>query len=231
MGTIETMRNLDEKKFRQYSGNLLEGLNIFGSQITTTLALDTYAEMLSSSFKNNLKVFNATEGGLGIKGTKNISLREAINTYCTENISALKTKTLNSLPSKSLEIEKINKAAKIKLNYFRDFSNQLDELETEVKQSHPLSDSTKEHFVQKMRTTIQELLDNEEATLLLQGYDYSGFAIWNQKSNEIVKKKLAVETKNLLEEEFQRDQNFLNVLKNSVKFHLDVFSSLANEGN
>ncbi len=231
LGPIETMENLDEKKFRKYSENLFDGPNIFGGQLKTTVALDTYAQMLSDSFSNNSNIFNATEGGMGIRGTENILLREAINTYCCKNISTLKTNILKSLPPIPPKIAEVHKTAEKKLTCFREISNQLAELETGLKQGQFITDITKESFVRKMRSIIQDLLEDEEATLLLQGYDYSGFAIWNQKSNEISKNKMGVGNPDRLEEEFQRDKNFLDSLKNSVKFHLDFFSSLANKDN
>jgi len=77
--------------------------------------------------------------------------------------------------------------------------------------------------------TIQYLLENKDATLLLQGYDYSGFSSWNQRSTVIMNRKKSAEQQELLEEEFLRDRKFFKALKGAVKFNMDVFESFANE--
>jgi hypothetical protein len=74
-----------------------------------------------------------------------------------------------------------------------------------------------------MKLTIQYLLENEEATLLLQGYDYSGFSNWNQKATTIMNKKKLTEVNELLEDEFLRDREFFQVLKDAVEFNMEVF--------
>ena len=80
-----------------------------------------------------------------------------------------------------------------------------------------------------MHSTIQNLLKNEEATLLLQGYDFMGFSLWNQKSNEILRRKKKEKYKGMLGSEFQRDLEFFKVLKNSLEFNMKIFKDLAGE--
>ena len=78
-----------------------------------------------------------------------------------------------------------------------------------------------------MESMIQFLLTNEDATLLLQGYDFSGFSSWNQRSTVIMSRKKSAGQQELLEEEFLRDHEFLKVLIESVKFNMNVFESFA----
>ena len=94
---------------------------------------------------------------------------------------------------------------------------------------NPLTKQNKDEFVQNMKLTIQYLLKNEEATLLLQGYDYSGFSNWNQKATIIMNRKKSAEKNQLLEEEFLRDREFFQVLKGALEFNMEVFKGFTNE--
>ena len=77
-----------------------------------------------------------------------------------------------------------------------------------------------------MNSIIRNLLKNEEATLILQGYDFMGFSLWNQKTNEILRIKKKDKYNNLLGLEFQRDREFFDVLKNSLEFNMSFFKGL-----
>jgi hypothetical protein len=224
----KTMKFLDEKDFNLYSSNLLDRTDIFDEKINTTLSMDTYSNMFANSIDEHTRAFNATEGGIGISGLKNISLREAINSYCKINISAKINSTLKTIPILSSGISQVIRAADKQLAFFSKISSLLNKIEKMFLSDKPLSNQSKEEFVQNIKSTIQYLLKNEEATLLLQGYDFSGFSRWNQKSTDILRRKNFAVQKELLEEEFLRDQEFFKVLKEAVEFNIVVFERFAN---
>ena len=160
---------------------------------------------------------------------KNISLREAINLYCTVNISTQVDAIFKSIPLRSSDTNQINQATDKQLALFTKLSTLLNKIEHQLLKDKPITNQNKNKFVQKMKLTIQYLLKNEEATLLLQGYDYSGFSKWNQKATNIMNRKKLTEKNKLLEEEFLRDREFFQVLKDAIEFNTEVFKSFANE--
>jgi len=231
LNQLETMKYLEQEKFHLHSSNLLERVDIFDNKTTTTVSMDTYSNIFKNSIDENSKAFNATEGGIGISGLKNISLREAINSYCTVNISAKINDTLKSVPLESSDTSQVIMAADKQLVFLAKLSRLLNKIENQFLKDKTLTSQSKGEFVQNMKSTIQYLLKDEEATLLLQGYDYSGFSNWNQRSTTLLnKKKLAMENE-LLEEEFLRDREFFKVLKGAIKFNMDIFESISNESN
>jgi hypothetical protein len=231
LNQLETMKYLEQEKFHLHSSNLLERVDIFDNKTTTTVSMDTYSNIFKNSIDENSKAFNATEGGIGISGLKNISLREAINSYCTVNISAKINDTLKSVPLESSDTSQVIMAADKQLVFLAKLSRLLNKIENQFLKDKTLTSQSKGEFVQNMKSTIQYLLKDEEATLLLQGYDYSGFSSWNQRSTTLLnKKKLAMENE-LLEEEFLRDREFFKVLKGAIKFNMDIFESISNESN
>jgi hypothetical protein len=226
---FETMKYLDQEKYNLYSTNLLERTDIFDKKTNTTMAMDTYSNMFSNSIDDSSRAFNATEGGIGISGLKNISLREAINSYCTINISTQINDTLNSIPLESSDTSQVRRAVDKQLAFFAKLSSLLNIIENQFLKGKTLTSQNKAEFVQSMKSAIQFLLKDEETTLLLQGYDYSGFSSWNKKSTIIMTRKKSADQQELMEEEFLRDREFFKILKGSIKFHMDAFESFANK--
>jgi hypothetical protein len=226
---LENMKCLDHEKFILYSSNLLLKPDIFDKVTTTTISMDTYSNMFSNSNNQNSKIINATEGGIGISGLNNISLREAINLYCTVNISSRVDSIFKSIPLQSSDTSQINQAIDKQLALFTKLSKILNKIEYQLFKNNPITNQNKGNFVQNMKLTIQYLLKNEEATLLLQGYEYSGFLNWNQKATNIINKKKLSENNELLEEEFLRDREFFQVLKGAIEFNIEVFKGFANQ--
>ena len=74
-------------------------------------------------------------------------------------------------------------------------------------------------------------MKDRETTLLLQDYNFSGFSIWNQRTNQILKKRNSMDSKMLMDEEFKRDYDFLKVLKDSVRFNIVAFELFSKETN
>lgn len=231
IGRNFTMNLLGQKNFLNYSNNIIEKESIFNDKLNTTVSLDTYAHIFSDSIESNSKTYNATEGGIGINQAINISLREAIYTYCNTNISTKINDTLSTLKPKPINLNQIKVAAQKQLALLKVISDQLKILEDIVLPVSVYSDRAKDDFVKKMKEMLKALLKDKETTLLLQGYNFSGFSIWNQRANHILNKKNLMAPKELLEEEFQRDYDFFDVLKDAVKFNIVVFDSFLRKAN
>lgn len=228
---LKTMEYWDDLKFQKYSTNMLERRSIFNSPLITTISMDTYSQMFSTKIDDSGKTINATEGGVGLRNTKTIQLREAINKNCATNISREKMEILNSIQFEPPQFNKIAISAKNQFVFFKEMSQQLNRLENEFLKSPFLTEQSKENFVQEMKLTLQYLSNNDEAALLLQGYDFSGFSLWNKRSTDIMRRKDMKSSNDLAEEEFQRDREFFLALKNSVKFNMDVFEDITKTVN
>ena len=107
----------------------------------------------------------------------------------------------------------------------------LNNLEENIITVSTITEDIKKDFIQKMDEVIKNLLNDKETTLLLQNYNFSGFSIWNQRTNQILKKRNAMDSKMLMDEEFKRDYDFLKVLKDSVTFNIVAFELFSKETN
>lgn len=227
-----TMNILSQKEFFKYSRNIIQRKGIFDKELNTTISLDTYARMFSDFIENSSNTYNATEGGIGIEKAPNITLREAISKHCQVNVSAKVKKLLNSITTKPLNLK--NNAAVATENQvavLNSIAEQLENLEEKVLLVSVFTDQKKLDFIQKMKAILENILKDKETTLLLQGYDFLGFSIWNQRTNRILNNKKRMNSTELLQEEFQRDFEFFEILKESVKFNITVFDSFLKEVN
>ena len=107
----------------------------------------------------------------------------------------------------------------------------LNNLEENIITVSTITEDIKKDFIQKMDEVIKNLLNDKETTLLLQNYNFSGFSIWNQRTNQILKKRNAMDSKMLMDEEFKRDYDFLKVLKDSVRFNILAFDLIFKEAS
>ena len=64
----------------------------------------------------------------------------------------------------------------------------------------------------------EDILENKETAFLLQGYDFAGFSDWYRSNCRILRKKELSEDCSLLDEEFDRDLKFFDVLVGSADY-------------
>ena len=226
-----TLNLLNEQNLHKYSNNIIFRQSIFSDPLFTTISLDTYANVFSDTIKANSNTFNATEGGIGINKVANISLREAISIYCRNNISQQINRTLNSLAPKPHDLKDTAVAAQNQKILLDSILESLNNLEEKIVIVSTPTDDIKKDFIHKMDEVVKTLLKDKETTLLLQDYNFSGFSIWNQRTNQILKKRNAMDSKELMDEEFKRDYDFLKVLKDSVRFNISAFDLFSKEAN
>jgi len=226
-----TLNLLNQQNFHKYSNNIIDRQGIYSEPLFTTVSLDTYANVISDTVKANLNTCNATEGGIGINKVANISLREAISVYCGANVFQKVNHTLNSLVPKQYDLQETaisSQNQKILLNSILDTLNNMEESIVTVS---TITEDIKRDFIHNMDGLIKNLLKDKETTLLLQDYNFSGFSIWNQRTNQILKKRNSMDSKMLMDEEFKRDYDFLKVLKDSVRFNILAFDLIFKEAS
>ena len=76
----------------------------------------------------------------------------------------------------------------------------------------------KQSFINEMGILYEDILENKETAFLLQGYDFAGFSDWYRSNCQIMRKKELSEDCSLLDEEFERDLKFFDVLVGSVDY-------------
>ena len=226
-----TLNLLNEQKLHKYSNNIIDRQGIFSNPLFTTISLDTYANIFSDTIEAASNTINSTEGGIGIKNIDNISLREAISIYCGTNVSHKINNILNALTPKKHDLEKTAIAAQNQKILLDSILGTLNSLDRNIVTVSTLTDDMKKDFIHKMDEVVKTMLKDKETTLLLQDYSYSGFSIWNQRTNQILKKRNAMDTKELTDEKFKRDYDFLKVLKDSARFNIAVFNLFFKEAN
>ncbi len=210
------LSDLNRLKYLNFGENLTKCIDIFGCQVTSTIAMDSYREIFSSSMENYETVINATEGGVPIKGMKNLSLREALHCHCRNSI---KKKIDSLIPTISLgksTLEDLHESTHCLIKNLEYISEKVNA--KKIIQVDKPSKDQKQIFVNDMDSLYKSILEYKEITLLLQDYDFAGFSDWYRSNSQILNKKELLKDCSLLDEEYERDLKFLNVLVDSVEY-------------
>ncbi len=220
---------LNRLRYIDFGQNLTECVDIFGCQVNSTLAMDSYRQIFSDSLNMSQTVINATEGGVAINGMKNLSLREALHQYCRNSIREKLDALMTSMPiDKGTQIslrESINRL----IANLKNTAKKIDAIKS--KYGDTLLNDQKQFFVNDMESLYKSMLEYKETALLLQGYDFAGFSDWYRSNSQILSKKELSKENNLLDEEFERDLKLLKVLEASVEYlriNFEKSLSLAN---
>ena len=104
------------------------------------------------------------------------------------------------------------------IRLLKDISGKLNALKFNYLDSKTPSRKGKELFVKGMEILYEYILENKETALLLQGYDFAGFSDWYRSNCRILRKKELSEDCSLLDEEFDRDLKFFDVLVGSADY-------------
>lgn len=212
---------LNRLKYLNFGPNLTERIDIFGSQVTSTLAMDSYRQIFSSSLESSETVINATEGGLAIKGMQNLSLREALHHHCRNSI---KNNLDAFMPPMSIEKDTLDNLHESTFSLIQSLENISKKMHAiKSKYEDTLSKDQKQFFVNDMDTLYKSILESKETALLLQDYDFAGFSDWYCSNSQILHNKEMFKDCSQLEEEYKRDLKFLNVLADSVEYLLKNF--------
>jgi hypothetical protein len=207
---------LNRLKYLNFGPNLTERIDIFGCKITSTHAMDSYRQIFSSSLENSETVINATEGGLPIKGMKNLSLREALHYHCQNSIKKNLDSFIFPMSLEKGTLEDLHESAFSLIQNLENISNKVNAIK--LKYSNTSSKDHKQFFVNDMDTLYKSILEYKETALLLQDYDFAGFSDWYRSNSQILNKKELFKDCSQLDEEYKRDLKLLNVLADSVEY-------------
>jgi len=212
----QTLDVLEYNKYKNLSPAITQALNIFDKYSNTTRAMETYKLQFKSEFNGCPRILNATEGGVNIPGAENISLREALHSYC--QIKS-KNKTSNSIYRRELLNEKkelyhsVTKQKRI----FNRLTSELNDIENKFIINDKFS-THGEEFVLTMEGLYRGLLNDITTLDLMQGYDYLGFIEWNQRNRKILEAEEEILKNNILQLKIIRDRDFLSVLIKTSKY-------------
>ena len=207
---------LNRLKYLNFGENLTKCVDIFGFQVASTLAMDSYNHIFTNNLNNSHTVINSTEGGVPIRGIKNLSLREALHYYCKSSIKLECNALMGSLQTKKGSNNLMRDSVLVLIKNLETISNKAHAIK--FKYSSTSDSDNKQLFVDDMEVLYKNILEYNDAALLLQGYDFAGFSKWYRLNSQILNKKVMSKNLSLVNEEFDRDLNFLDVLVSSLEY-------------
>lgn len=215
---------LNRMKYLKYGPNLIDTTDLFGCRVSSSLALESYNHIFSKSFDASQTIINATEGGVPISGIDNLPLREALHIYCKKPIEKNCGSLMPPVPAKKDSLKSLKDSAFSQIRNLKDISGRLDAIKSKYLETS--KSDNKQSFIDEMESLYRSILEYEETALLLQGYNFSGFSDWYCSNSQILSKKEMSANFSLLDEEFDRDLKFLDVLTNSVEYLRANFEKL-----
>ena len=207
---------LDRLKHLKFGNNLTKCIDLFDSQVTSTLAMDSYRQIYSNSLDTSKTVINASEGGVPIDGMINLSLREAIYHYCESPINKKFESLINTTTLEECSLKAIRESTFSLIRKLEDISERINAIK--FKYADTLSNDEKQFFVTEMGLLYKSILQHDDTALLLQDYDFAGFSDWYRSNSQILCKKELSKEGSLLIDEYERDLRFLDVLEKSVEY-------------
>ena len=208
----------ERMKYLNFGPNLTHGMDLFGKRVASTLAMESYNYIFSKNFEGSQNIINSTEGGVPIEGAINISLRESLYVYCRKLVKD--KQNLLSAPhlSERNSLKSLQDSVSRQIQLLKDISGKLNALELNYLNSRSPGPEGKQSFINEMGILYEDILENKETAFLLQGYDFAGFSDWYRSNCQILRKKELSEDCSLLDEEFERDLKFFDVLVGSVDY-------------
>ena len=230
IGSRQTLKQLEETRYYEFASSFISVGDIFGKNIITTSALNMYKEVFADNVIGNGLIINATEGGLPIPGVLNMTLREALNTFCSENYGSRNTGLSFDL-HKPNHFEKMNHELIEQSKRFDKVFQEIGKMKSSYLNSSTITDNLKKKFVRNMNEFYRFLFDQQKTLELMQGYSYVGFIEWNQQNGKIEIKEGKGPEREILEDKFQRDKKFLQVLEEAADTLRKGFIKMAEETN
>lgn len=213
---LKPLSYLNRLKYSNFSANLTDCMDLFGCRVSSSLAMESYNHIFSKSFDSSQTIINATEGGVPIKGMQNLPLREALYKFCTNPIRVTYDSLLASAPVKEDLPDSFRDSALSLIRNLKYLSKKLIAIKSKYTEASQINN--KQLFINEMETLYKDILKQEETALLLQGYDFAGFSEWYRSNSQILNKKEWATDGSLLDEEYDRDLKFLDVLADSVEY-------------
>ncbi len=228
IGSNHPLNKLEDHKFFELSPSFKSTRNVFGQEVVTTSALNTYRDVFADKMDGHTSIYNATEGGIPIPGVLNMTLREAINTHCSDsNRSQINGRCVDvqrPKPLQTMHSELIEQSQR-----FNEIVQKIQKMHSIYLTPTPITKGLKREFVQHIDKFYRFLLDQPETLQLMQGYSYIGFIEWNQENGRILLKEERGREREILEDKFRRDKKFLDVLENAAGSLKDAFNKMIDE--
>jgi len=215
----------DHKKYSGFGPNLTTSTDMFGETIFSTQAMESYNHIFTRNIEGDHILINATEGGMPITGAQNLSLREAIYMHCKKLIQVELIPDEIHEENKEEHYNSLRDPVLMQNQILQNIADQLDAIKAKYLTSNTLNSDDKILFVAEMEKINASILKNKETVFLLQGYDFEGFSNWYRSNNKILRKKELSRGIDLLDEEFERDRNYFEVLVESVKYLMTNFKN------
>ena len=215
---LEQLSYWNNSKYLNFGKNLVEREDLFGCIIKSTLAMDSYNHIFSQIVGNTATVINATEGGMPIDGIRNLTLREVLYNYCRSPIDKNRKNISGAVKLKRDSFGSLKDSVLAQTRNLEEVAKKLEGIEKNYLNIKPLNAEVKQLFITEMENLYNVISGKKETALLLQGYDFSGFTDWYRVNSEILRKKDLYENYHALEEEFERDIKFFEVLVESVNY-------------
>lgn len=228
--SMMTLKQLEQERYYEMVPSFKFARDIFRKTSITTLVLNLYKETFAEHVKKGGFILNATEGGIAIPGVMNITLLEALNQYCPESHRSRICALADEL-DKPNHVRNINSELKKQSKRFYKVVKELQKMKSRyLKKSH-LTKRLKMGFVRKMDEFYKVLLNQSDILKLLQGYSYLTFIEWNQQNEKIILKEEKGLIAEVLEDKYQRDKKFLEVMEGSAETLKKAFNKMASEIN
>lgn len=211
-----TLDVLEYHKYRECMPSITPALNVFDEYSNTTKAMETYKYQFKNEMTGKFQTLNATEGGVNIPGAEHITLREALNNYCFKEIGA-NTSSLKM----TIKSPKINKNLSTLIIKQKDKFTQVSRTIERIENKYlPNADDpkNKKEFVTQMEGFYKKILEDPPTIHLMQGYNYTGFVEWNQKTHQINDTNEEISDDDIISRKCTRDITFLSILKETVEF-------------
>ena len=206
----------DHLKYLNFGPNLKYGTDLFGKRVASTIAMESYNHIFSKNFEGSQNIINATEGGTPIEGAINMSLREALYTHCRKLVKD--KQNLLSAPHLNNSFKSSQDALLKQVQLLQDISGKLNALALNNLGTRTPNPEGKQLFINEMEMLYKNIMENKETALLLQGYDFAGFSDWYRSNCQILRKKELSEGYSPLDEEFERDLKFFDVLVEATDY-------------
>ncbi|MBT5549781.1 MAG: motility associated factor glycosyltransferase family protein [Nitrospina sp.] len=219
----------DHKKYLNFGPNLTQNSDLFGQRISSTQAMESYNHIFSNNHNDSQVVINATEGGLPIAGVQNLTLKETLYSYCKELVKN-KTDSLGALHNyEKKHFKSLQNSLALQIQILKSINEKLKNLSLKYLNSEPQSSDDKRLFITEMQEIFKTIISNTETVLILQGYNFAGFSNWYRSNNQILRKKELSTEGSFLDEEFERDLKFLEVLVESVEYLMINFEKSSSQ--
>ncbi len=220
-----TLETCFQEKFNTFKDSVFIARDLFGGEVSTTRAMDSYKNLFVEKTRSQLEFINATEGGFHLEGMKHLSLRETLIKKCREDLREFKKELMNAMGKTNQSIDPVphfeNQNQKL-----TDLIQRLKGLKSKVGHANGNICEIRK-FIEEMDMFYRELLEDTATLKLLQGYAYSEFLDWNRSFIEFQEMANDTDDEELIKKRFERDSCFLDVLINSVEFiHQQILKAI-----